>query len=112
MESGVFEYTYDNKKPVYLVPIRKYAEIITNKAIKNKIDFSHIDFSKKVNIFYGFKDSLFELIEEIDFINYPIICRLVNWKHENYQLRFLKTDKNDIIDFDEEQIQINSHIYF
>jgi hypothetical protein len=97
----------------------KYMEIIINGDIvkgKNP-SFDKIDFTQNINIFYGFNklDYKWEQIQITDFDKYDVVGRLINFykyknKEEDYYLRIIKADKNDVVDFNEEKYENSQKI--
>lgn len=99
-----------------LVKLNKYDEFTTTDImIKDKLTFVFgsyvvgVDFTKDADLFYGFKDDIkmFESISKEDFNNCNMIVRLLNWNinkqnQERYFFRVLKSNKDEIVDFEEE----------
>jgi hypothetical protein len=113
-------------KEVRAFKLEKYMEIsIDGSLVKDKIIFNNIydeyalgiDLSIEANIFYGINtiSNLYEMVlNSKEFDNYNAIFRLLNWSKEKnkekYNLRCLKSNKNEKVDFKEEKEYLNSFV--
>jgi hypothetical protein len=111
---------------VRTVKIEKYMEImVDDNLIKDKLNVKDIpevynigiDFSSDANIFYGLKsgNALYESCNIRDFENYDVVLRLLNWDKsytdEHYYFRVLKSNKNETVDFKEENKYLSYKIF-